>query len=320
MNKLTALLKLIRWPNLVFIALTQFLVYFFIVSSGVHQFRVWEWYDNNPGIHLPISPVELVYDFYSLSLLVISTVLIAAAGYMINDYFDIRIDAVNKPDKLVLSKAISRKAMISWHVVLNVLAILLIVKLAYENQLRLIAIQLFCIAALVIYSMSFKRKLFIGNILVGLLIGFSVLLVGIYEPQFKVLSLDNTYSKLIWLYAFFAFLITLIREIIKDAEDMKGDIQEGCRTVPIVYGLDATKKIIYAIYFLLLSLVVAFIVRLFDDKDILCWYFIIGIIVPSLGLIYKIYMAKSSKDFAQLSTWIKWLTLSGILSMILIGF
>lgn len=300
MDKLLALLTLIRWPNLVFIALAQLLAFDYIV-------KIPEWIG-----------ISLWYE--DAFLLIASTVLIAAAGYMINDYFDIRIDAVNKPERLILSKVISRRAMITWHVILNLIAIALVVKLAYDNQLRLIAIQLFCITALVVYSMSFKRKLFIGNLLVGLLIGLSILLVGIYEPLFKVLSFEGTNTRLLWLYAIFAFLITLIREIIKDAEDMRGDLREGCRTIPIVYGLRKTKHIINIIYALLLALVVVFIVRLFHEKDILCWYFIIGIILPSFFLLYKIQKAISTKDFARLSSWIKWLTLSGILSMLLIQF
>jgi 4-hydroxybenzoate polyprenyltransferase len=312
MNKLTALLKLIRWPNLVFIALTQFLVYGFIVLPSAYQ---------NTNITSDWPRVITPWIFHpNLWLLILSTILIAAAGYMINDYFDVRIDAVNKPDKLILSKVISRKAMISWHVILNALALLLVIKLALNNQLRLLAIQLFCITALVVYSMSFKRKLFIGNILVGLLIGFSVLLVGIYESEFKVLLVDNSYSKLIWLYTIFAFLITLIREIIKDAEDMKGDLKEGCRTIPIVYGLALTKKIIYVIYFFLLGFVFAVISNLFATNAFLCIYFMVGVILPSLYLLYKVKLAKKTTDFAKLSSWVKWLTLSGILSMILIQF
>lgn len=313
MNKLLALLKLVRWPNLVFIALAQVLVftsivYFATIPIGQYCFG---------GIPNQFEVLLLSSNLWPL---VLSTTLIAAAGYMINDYFDIRIDAVNKPDRLVLSKIISRRAMITWHIILNTIALLLVVKLAYDNQLRLISIQLFCIAALVVYSMSFKRKLFIGNLLVGLLIGFSVLLVGIYEPNFHVLSFDGTYTKLLWLYTIFAFLITLIREVIKDAEDMKGDMLDGCRTIPIVYGLNVTKKIIYVIYFLLLVLVVAFITKLLESNFVLCIYFIIGIIAPSVFLIYKISQAKSTADFAKLSSWVKWLTLSGILSMILIQF
>ena len=320
MNKLIALLKLVRWPNLVFIALAQILGYSKIVFPSVYDVQKKIDMSNIPeGFLLPFYS-GLPFDIVSILLLVLSTVLIAASGYMINDYFDIRIDSINKPERLILSKAISRRAMIIWHVILNTVAILLVVKLAYDNQLRLISIQLFCITALVIYSMSFKRKLFIGNILVGLLIGLSILLVGIYEYDFKVLSFEGTYTKLLWLYTLFAFLITLIREVLKDTEDMKGDLQEGCRTIPIVYGIDVTKKIIYFIYFLLLGFVVVFIVKLFAAEPVLCWYFIIGIILPSLFLLYKIQQARSTKDFAKLSSWVKWLTLSGILSMILIGF
>lgn len=307
MTKLLALLRLIRWPNLLFIALAQILVYLFIVYRGV-ELPFYYAFDS------AIKPFNV-----ELFQLIISTVLIAAAGYMINDYFDVRIDAVNKPDRLILSKVISRRAMITWHVVLNLTAILLVMKLAYENQLRLIAIQFFCITALVIYSMSFKRKLFIGNLLVGLLIGLSVLLVGIYEPNFRVLSFAGTYAKLLWLYAFFAFLITLIREIVKDAEDMRGDLREGCRTIPIVLGLQKTKQIIYIIYFFLLGLITAFVFKLFEHKTLLCIYFIVGIIVPSFIILFKVAKAKRTADFANISSYIKWLTLSGILSMILIS-
>jgi len=298
MNKLAALLKLIRWPNLVFIALAQALVYFCIVTPNIGY-----------SANFPIT------EFFRI---VVSTVLIAAAGYMLNDYFDIRIDSINKPDKVVLSKIISRKAMIIWHVILNIIALSLVVGLAYQNQLRLLSIQIVCILALIVYSASFKRRLFVGNLLVAFLIALSVLLVGIYSVGFKVLSLAGSNEKLLWLYALFAFLITLVREIIKDAEDLKGDIKEGCQTIPIVYGLELTKKIIYIIYLLLLGLLSAFIAKLFASNAILCIYFVVGVIVPSIFLLRKIQQAKSTSDFAKLSTWVKWLTLSGIISMLLI--
>jgi len=298
MNKLAALLKLIRWPNLVFIALAQALVYFCIVTPDI-----------GCSANFPIT------EFLRI---VVSTVLIAAAGYMLNDYFDIRIDSINKPDKVVLSKIISRKAMIIWHVILNIIALSLVVGLAYQNQLRLLSIQIVCILALIVYSASFKRRLFVGNLLVAFLIALSVLLVGIYSVGFKVLSLAGSNEKLLWLYALFAFLITLVREIIKDAEDLKGDIQEGCQTIPIVYGLELTKKIIYFIYILLLGLLSAFIAKLFTSNAILCIYFVVGVMVPSIFLLHKIQQAKSTSDFAKLSTWVKWLTLSGIISMLLI--
>jgi len=298
MNKLAALLKLIRWPNLVFIALAQALVYFCIVTPDI-----------GCSANFPIT------EFLRI---VVSTVLIAAAGYMLNDYFDIRIDSINKPDKVVLSKIISRKAMIIWHVILNIIALSLVVGLAYQNQLRLLSIQIVCILALIVYSASFKRRLFVGNLLVAFLIALSVLLVGIYSVGFKVLSLAGSNEKLLWLYALFAFLITLVREIIKDAEDLKGDIQEGCQTIPIVYGLELTKKIIYFIYILLLGLLSAFIAKLFTSNAILCIYFVVGVMVPSIFLLRKIQQAKSTSDFAKLSTWVKWLTLSGIISMLLI--
>ncbi len=319
MQKLGAILKLIRWPNLLFIALTQFIIYDNIIAPAVHVKHVLEQQSGVLGMIIhPIGP-EYIYNFQSLVLLILSTLLIAASGYMINDYFDVRIDQVNKPDEVVLDKLLSRKAVLIWHTVINVLAIILVLNLALDTKLRFLLIQFTSITALIIYSLSFKRHLFIGNLLIGVLTSLSILTIGIYDMDFEVLGLDTTYQKFFWLYVVFAFLVTIIRELIKDAEDIKGDLSDGCRTVPIVFGINKTKQLVYVLFFLLFGIIAAFISRMYELKLLMCIYYVIGIIAPSIFIMIKIKQANSSADFGHISKWIKWLTLSGILSMILIA-
>jgi 4-hydroxybenzoate polyprenyltransferase len=303
MQKLGAILKLIRWPNLLFIALTQLLVFFFVIVGAKPM-------PNCFGQGLMLSEIFL---------LVLSTMLIAASGYMINDYFDVRIDQVNKPNEVVLDKLLSRKAVLIWHTIINILAIALVFNLAWDTKLRFLLIQFTSIAALIIYSISFKRHLFIGNLLIGVLTSLSILTIGIYDLDFEVLGLVTTYQKFFWLYVVFAFLITIIRELIKDAEDIKGDLNDGCRTVPIVFGIDKTKQFVYLLFIILFGIIVAFIAKMYAVKMLMCIYYIWGILIPSLYIMYKIKNANSSTDFGRISKWIKWLTLSGILSMILIA-
>jgi len=286
-----------------FIALAQLLVFLFIICQR----------------RIIMSAEVQALDVYDVLLLILSTLLIAASGYMINDYFDVRIDQVNKPDEVVLDKLLSRKAVLIWHTVINVLAIILIFNLALDTKLRFLLIQFTSIAALIIYSLSFKRHLFIGNLLIGVLTSLSILTIGIYDMSFEVLGLETTYQKFFWLYVVFAFLVTIIRELIKDAEDIKGDLSDGCRTVPIVFGINKTKQIVHALFFFLFGIIAAFISRMYELKSLMSIYYTVGIIVPSIFIMIKIKQANSSADFGKISKWIKFLTLSGILSMVLIA-
>jgi 4-hydroxybenzoate polyprenyltransferase len=304
MQKLGAILALIRWPNLVFIALVQMLVFLFIIPSSSEAASIFQ-----------IGGLSLL----ELGLLILSTTLIAASGYMINDYFDIRIDQINKPQEVVLGKLVSRKTVLIWHTIINLVALLLVLQLALDTQLRFMLIQLTCIIALIIYSLSFKRHLFIGNLLIGILTSLSILCIGIYDANFTVLGLEDANQKFFWLYIVFSFLITLIRELIKDAEDIRGDMSDGCRTFPIVYGINKTKQLVYFLFLLLFLIVVAFVMKMYSAKPIMCAYYIIGIVIPSIVIMLKIKPAMTQTDFGILSRWIKWLTLSGILSMILVA-
>src|SRR5690606_19191379 len=163
-----------------------------------------------------------------LYLIVLSTLLIAAAGYIINDYFDVKIDLVNKPKRVIVGRYLKRRMAIGTHQLLNVLGVIAGLLVSYKVAL----VNIFSVSPLWLDSERYKRQLLIGNVAVSLLTALSLMILTVHYPQNR---------KLIFIYAVFAFFISLIREIVKDIEDMKGDAFHGCRTLPIVVGIRRTK-------------------------------------------------------------------------------
>ncbi len=303
MRKFKAVFTLVRLPNLVFILLTQWLAHYFIVAPAL--------------LRQLGSPV---LDSMLLSLLCLSTVLIAAAGYMINDYFDIGIDAINKPHKVTIEKFFKRRTVIIWHITLNLFALLMAGYIAYYYvQFRVIGIQLLCILLLLFYSTTFKRKLIIGNISIALLTSLTLLTVALYEPSFELSNTGFKHAKLLWMYVLFSFIITLIREIIKDIEDVKGDTAQHCETIPLVWGIDTAKTIVYCLFGLLLILLLITCIYFYRFNTGLVFYLAIAVFAPVGYIFFQTRKAITSVDFHRLSTYIKLVTLLGILSMTLIS-
>jgi 4-hydroxybenzoate polyprenyltransferase len=272
-------LKLTRFPNLLIIALTQYLSAVFLVAHPEHWF-------------------EKLYDL-NLFLLSISTVMIAAAGYIINDYYDIKIDYVNKPDKVVVGKLIKRRIVLASHIILNVVGI----AIGFYLSLRVGGLNFVAGFLLWIYSNRLKRKALIGNVTIAFLTGLSIAIIAVYYQR-------NV--SLLMAYAVFAFSINLVREIIKDMEDIRGDMRFGSRTLPIVWGLRKTKYFLFVL--IALFIIVLFLLSSQLGNHILNVFFII-LIVPIIYLIYLLYRADSQKRFHQLSTFCKLLMLAGISSM-----
>ncbi|MBL3656862.1 geranylgeranylglycerol-phosphate geranylgeranyltransferase [Fulvivirga sediminis] len=237
---------------------------------------------------------------YSLFLLSLSSVLIAAAGYIINDYYDVKIDLINKPERVVVGKTLKRRIAMISHTVLNFTGVSLGILLSYK-----IGLFNFVSAMLLwLYSNQLKRMPFIGNFVVALLTGLSIYIVGVLYYRVDELVIS---------YSLFAFAFTLIREIIKDMEDLKGDASFGCKTLPVVYGLRKTKIIIY-------TLCIIFIVSLSMMAYLLVGtemtYFCVGLVLPLSILVYKLYVSDTVKDFNYLSNYCKVIMLLGIMSMI----
>lgn len=234
-------------------------------------------------------------------LLVLSTVLIAAGGNVINDYFDTRIDRVNRPGRVIVGRTVKRRAAMAGHLVLSGLGLAIGAFVAWRSgQFRLAVIPVFAVGALWTYSTRLKRAFLIGNGTVALLTALVPVTVGLYE----VMALANTYPRDNWLsteggelvkvvidlnepwywilgYGLFAFLATLTREIQKDLADVEGDRADGCRTLPIVLGMRWGKAA--ALTYLALLLVCVLYARMALMHDpISYWYVGIAVIAPLL--------------------------------------
>ena len=305
MRLIIAFFRLIRSLNLLFIVLTQFLFQYCIVIPSLEVY----------GISPILSPLRF-------SLLVLASVTIAAAGYIINDYFDINIDQINKPQKLVIDKIIKRRWAIVWHLSLSMIGGLISLYLAWRlNNILLALGNLLCIALLWFYSTTFKKKLLIGNIIISLLTGWVVLVLWIVEMprQFSLGSHDafTRIFKLAALYGGFAFISSLIREVVKDMEDMPGDERYGGRTMPIVWGVNVSK--VFTATWLIVLIAVILILELYVLPFRWWWsilYSGLFIILPLLFTFRKLFSANTTEQFHQLSNWIKFVMLTGILSMI----
>ncbi len=300
MKSIKDFLSLIRWPNIFFIILTQCLLYYVLV----------------PGI----IPGFLQYSsaFY-FSLLVISSVLIAAAGYIINDYFDIKIDAINKPEKVIVGKKIKRRWAILFHLFLSGLGLMTSIIVAWKSSLWLIVANAICILLLWIYSLKYKKELAIGNFIIAALTAWVVLSVYVFVTGLHGNMLNNLRPKLLQysiLYAGFAFIVTIIREVIKDMEDTEGDRLYQSKTMPITWGIPTTKVFTAVWIMVCIGLLAgiagyAFVV----NQWVIVCYIAFALILPSLFLLIRLKKASSSRDFHQLSTHVKLIMLAGILSM-----
>jgi 4-hydroxybenzoate polyprenyltransferase len=292
-------LRLIRLPNLLIIALSQFMIQYLLIMSFFKAIA------NNTGVF----PEHL--SALQLSLLIISTVVIAAGGYIINDYFDIHIDEVNKPGKNLVGKFISPKAARNCFFVLGATGILLGFYLSISiDRPELGLLQLFSVVSLWLYSSQFKRMLLIGNFITSLLCGLSILLVALFQPE----SYLNI-SYVLW-YAVPAFLLTFIRELIKDIEDLDGDELSQCKTAPIVWGIKTTKLIIIFLILLLGSYIGYILYTYFYINTVFnFWYMLFMFSIPLFALIYLVITAGEKKDYHYASVFAKVLMLAGILTL-----
>ena len=236
---------------------------------------------------------------WELLVLSSSTIIIAAAGYIINDYYDVKIDYINKPDKVIVGRLIKRRIVLVIHITLNFIGI----SLGFLLSWKIAAVNLLAAFFLWVYSNQLKRMPFLGNLMIAFLTALSIIVVSIYFNRNMFLVMN---------YAVFAFSITLVREIIKDLEDQIGDERYGSKTLPILLGIRKTKKVLYI-------LIAGFLFTLFFlsynlGNPILNTFFLV-LIIPISYFIYLLYRADTKKRFTQLSNYCKLFMLAGIISM-----
>lgn len=271
---LIAFLRLTRFWNLFIIALAQYFAVVFLID---HQ---------------------LLFDWRLLAL-AFSTAIIAGAGYIINDYYDIKIDLINKPDRVVIGKDIARRYALLFHSMLSFSGILLGFLLGWKIGI----IHVLSSFILWWYSNSLKRQPFLGNFMVALLTGISILIVNV------LYDLDNPF---VIIYSLFAFFMTLVREIIKDMEDLKGDNTFGCKTLPIIWGIRKTKVLVYFLLALFSGMVVL-INAIYTQMPF--YYFLIFLFAPLSIFLIVLVRADTKRDFYTLSQWCKVIMVLGVISM-----
>jgi 4-hydroxybenzoate polyprenyltransferase len=311
MKQLLAFFRVMRWPNLVFIAITQLLFHFCVVVPSAQG-------------HIYNFPLRLTTPL--LLLLCFSSICIAAAGYIINDYFDINIDEVNKPAKMVIGRTISRRWGVLWHLILSAIGLMIggYVSMQLGNWLVAVGNGV-CVILLWVYSTTFKRQLLIGNLVISALTAWVILVLLVAElPGWWTGELVNDtekstvarLSRIGVLYAAFAFILSLVREVVKDMEDMEGDRKEGCRTMPIEWGIQASK--VFAGVWLVVLIVTLIITQVYVLQFgwwLSASYILLFVIIPLIFIFKKLPPAATTADFARLSKMLKWVMLLGILSM-----
>lgn len=302
----TGAIRIFRLPNLLMVATTMYLMRWSIINPllGVY------------GIELQVSEIAFLG-------LVISTVLITAAGYVINDYHDVRADQINKPEKVVVDFHVSRRFALFLHLALNFAGVTLgiVFSLLYHVPWMIL---IFAGVPLLLwyYSIRLKHILLAGNLAVSILTATVPLLVILFEyPLLARNFRSNTeffpnglVAIFIWVgaFAFFAFMTNLIREIIKDAQDVKGDRELDSRTLPISIGLKKTKVIIIG-----LTVFTVFILGYFFLTYLKDWislgYYILALFLPFVYLVIRTIKSSDTRDFNFLSQWVKVIMLLGLL-------
>ena len=311
MKKLGAFFKLVRWPNLIITALMMCLVYHNLVGM-----------DSTIGF----------------TLLVISMVLIQAGGYVINDIFDKDIDEINKPDKLIVGKIFTEKQcnFFYWTLTIIGLACALAATLMMNGAKFITVFGCMILLACILYSYSktYKKSLVIGNLIVSLSVAFAVFVPWFFVMMYLAkenLLIDN-YNvmmrislHLVMAYTVFAFLMTLIREIVKDMQDVKGDGYQHCRTIPIIWGMNAAQIIVIALSFITVAMIwnTAGYINGLGFK--ITYYMLYGsgllvlvVIVNNLMSLFSNKSLRTEKQFRLQSMFLKTSMLIGVLSMFFI--
>jgi 4-hydroxybenzoate polyprenyltransferase len=275
--------------------------------------------------YLELIKIPLSLFYWQYSLLVLATVLIAAGGYVINDIFDQETDQVNKPEKAIIGKHISESKAYTIYASLTITGVACGFVLANSVSHPNFAVLFVLIATLLyFYASSLKQIVVVGNIVVAALLAFSVIIIGIFDIVPNTFDINRAQMGLafsiLFDYAKFAFIINLVREIIKDIEDINGDNSQGIRTLPIIIG---TKKTVIISFILLLipTLYLFYYINdnLFaNDLYYSIFYLLALVIAPIIFCLIKIINAKEKSDFHFISQLLKWIIFFGILSVAVI--
>jgi 4-hydroxybenzoate polyprenyltransferase len=306
---LNGYLKIIRLPNLLIIILTQYLLRICII-----------------GTFYGLNAARPAFGSFDFLLLVFATVLIAAGGYVINDYFDVEVDKVNRPVKMVIGKTMQTNSAYLYYWILTLVGIAIGFYLSFRVKYILLGFIFIAIAMMLwFYSAQYKKTAFWGNFVVSLLSAMVLLIVWLFEffalranpiNYTEAMKQLELISIVVVAYAVFAFLITMIREILKDVEDLDGDKTSGFKTFPVVIGTKGAKKTAAIITCVTIVILAFCQYYLFELKLMLVFWYLLVVVQSFLAfLLYNIFRAKNKEDYHFLSNAAKIIMVAGILSM-----
>jgi len=316
-----AWLRLVRWPNLLIIVLTMVLMRFGVIDSILSRSAVTLY--SSPGMNVPMHLQMPMIDFI---LLIMATVMIAAGGYVINDYFDIKTDLINR-GRVIVGTSVPRRQAMMWHNLLNVAGVLLGFYISWKAGYIWIGVLFLMVSGLLyFYSASYKRQFLIGNVIVAILTAMVPMLVVLYEGPYlfgyyaiNAVRIPGIAIIFWWVggFAAFAFITTLTREIIKDIEDFEGDVAYGRNTLPVVIGILTTK--IVAICLIVITIAMLALAWFFFVKDyVTLIYLSATVVAPLLFVVYQVIVSKSRKQLHSASRLMKIIMLAGILYSVVV--
>jgi 4-hydroxybenzoate polyprenyltransferase len=305
---LKSIITLIRLPNIIIIALTMYGFRYFVI-----------------GPYYGMSGTDFQMDGSAYGLMVMVTMLIAITGYVINDFYDLGIDRLNRPERPSADGTFSPVQLKTIAVSLSLISIAGTVWFSFRLHTSLPLLP-FSLALITVwwYAIHLKKSFLWGNIAVAFMSSFTLGMAWLFEWYSLARSGVELYeikpiTQITGGIVVFAFLLSLMREIIKDAEDIEGDSAFQCKTLPIAIGLHSTRKVLIILTFILLALLVLaqFHLNSMNFPMVIIWL-LLFVEVPSLLLIFLLFRAETKKDFHRLSTFVKWMMVGGISSMAMI--
>ncbi|MEQ8554238.1 MAG: geranylgeranylglycerol-phosphate geranylgeranyltransferase [Cyclobacteriaceae bacterium] len=271
-----------RIPNLLIIGATQYLTAVFLVKD----YAAKTGQITNLGFFMMVT----------------STVMIAAGGYIINDYYDQKIDMINRPDKVVVGTMFRRRFAMLAHLMLTAGAI----GIGFYLNIKVGVVHIISSFLLWYYSNELRRITLLGNLVISFLTGLTLLMVCVYLERNEIL---------VYIYSLFAMAITLIREVLKDIEDVKGDSAFGCESLPVIFGIRGAKVFIYLVAGVSTGFLVSFLFAI--DNWLVRYYFLL-LLPVFIWFIYKVITADRQREYQSLIRFTDLIILSGLISMIFV--
>ncbi|MEJ6791346.1 MAG: geranylgeranylglycerol-phosphate geranylgeranyltransferase [Lacinutrix sp.] len=295
------LLNLIRWKNLLMIALTQILIKYAL---------------------FPAFAIETTLNPLHFFLLILATLCIAVGGYIINYIYDIETDAINKPEKVIVGIKIEENTANTLYILFTFIGVCLGFYLSHKvGRPPFFGLFVIIAAALYVYASYLKQIAVFGNIVISILVASSLLIVGVFE-LIPIMTIENKNVQSIMLkvltdFAIFAFLINFIREIVNDIQDVDGDYKAGMQTLPILFGKTRTSKVTMVLTLITIIIILYYVITFLYMHTEAIIYFLITIVGPLIYVVIKLFTAENNMHFKHISLMLKIVMLFGILSMLL---